>query len=228
MSDDVAIKLEKRNVLGKGLGQLRARGLVPAVVHDHGQPSIHVMAGDLTLVRAYAKVGKHQPVQLKIGADQRLALIKDVDFEPTKRRLRHVVFQTIRQDEKVSTEVPVVLVGEAIPAEKKSLLVLTQLDTVEIEALPKDLPDQLEADATVLEEVGDKIQVADIKLPEGVSLLSDPELIVAVVEMPKDQAAEANAAAAEMAAEKATAGEAADEAPPAEASADAKESDQAE
>jgi large subunit ribosomal protein L25 len=203
MSDDVSIKLKKREILGKGLGRLRAQGLVPAVVHDHGQPSLHVMGSDQALLRSFAKVGKHQPIQLEIGNQRRLALIKDADFEPTKRRLRHVVFQSIKQDEKVSAEVPVVLIGQEIPAEKKSLLVLSQLDTVEIEALPKDLPDRLEVDATTLAEVGDRLQVSDIKSPPGVDLLSDPELVIAVVEMPKDQAAEANAAAAEMAAEKA-------------------------
>jgi large subunit ribosomal protein L25 len=110
-----------------------------------------------------------------------------------------VVFQAIKQNEKTTAEIPVVLEGEEIPAERKNLLVLTQLDTVEVEALPRNLPDQLTVDATKLEEVGDHLHVSDIKAPEGVTILTDPETSLAVVEMPKDQLAEADAAAAALA-----------------------------
>lgn len=220
MSDDIAIKLEEREILGKGLTKLRADGLIPAVIHDHGNPSIHVMGNDLVLGRAYVQAGKHHPVHLKVGGKNRLALIKDVDFEPTKHKMRHIVFQAIRQDEETEAEIPVVFKAEAeIPAEKKSLLVLKQLDHVEIKALPKDLPDELVVDPSILEEVGDSLTVADIVVPAGVTIMAEPELQIAVVEMPKDQEAEANAAAAEMAAEKAEAEGGEEEAAPTEESA---------
>lgn len=206
MSDDIAIKLEEREVLRKGLTNLRSQGLIPAVIHDHGNPSIHVMGNDSVLGKAYAQAGKHHPVHLKVGGKDRLALIRDVDFDPTKHIMRHIVFQAIRQDEETEAEIPVVFKAETeIPAEKKSLLVLKQLDHVEIKALPKDLPDELVVDPSSLEEVGDNLTVADIVVPAGVTILTEPEQQIAVVEMPKDQEAEANAAAAEMAAEKAEA-----------------------
>ena len=199
MADDIAVDLEERTVLGKGLSKLRDNGQVPAVIHDHGKPSLHVAGNYLKLSKVYEQAGKHHPVQLQMGKKQQLAMIKDVDFEPTKRRMRHVVFQAIKQDEKVTAEVPVVLEGEEIPAEKMSLLVLTHLDTVEVEALPNNLPDQLTVDATTLAEVGDKLTVADITAPTGVTILTEPEQTIATVEMPKDQIAEADAAAAALA-----------------------------
>lgn len=198
-SETITLELSKRDVIGKGLKQLRDTGHVPAVIHNHGKDSLHVSAPYSDISKVFASAGKHHPVQLKVDGKQHLALIKDTDFEPVKHRLRHVVFQAIKQNEKTTAEIPVVLSGEDIPAQKKSLLVLTQLDHVEVEALPKDLPDQLTVDATTLEEVGDHLTVADIKVPDGVKILTDPSNQIAIVEMPKDQLAEADAAAASLA-----------------------------
>jgi large subunit ribosomal protein L25 len=209
-TQDIAVELEERTVIGKGLQKLRQKGHVPAVIHDHGRPSLHVAGDFIKLTKVYEQAGKHHPVQLHLGKKQQLAMIKDVDFEPTKHRMRHVVFQAIKQDEKVTAEIPLVLTGDEIPAEKMSLLVLTHLDTIEVEALPNKLPDQLEVDATTLAEVGDKLSVADIKVPEGVTILTEPEQTIATVEMPKDQIAEADRAQEELAADKGVAEEAPD------------------
>lgn len=224
-TDKIAVELEPREQIGKGLSSLRSTGLVPAVVHNHGKESIHVQGNTAELLKVYAHAGKHHPVELKIAGKQHLALIKDVDFEPTKHRMRHVVFQAIKQNEAVEAEIPVNFAEDIeIPAEKKSLLVLKQLDHVQIKALPKDLPDELTVDPSSLQEVGDSLSVADIVLPAGVTLLTDTENQIAIVEMPRDQIAEADAAAASLAedADK-PADEATDESADTEAAAEASE-----
>ncbi len=203
-TDTIHIDLKDRAVVGKGLAKLRAEGQVPAVVHDHGKDSMHVMADVKAIAKVYSEAGKHHPVELTIGSQKRLALIKDVDFEPLKHQIRHVVFQSVKTDEVVSAEIPVRLVGEEIPAEKKSLLVLQQLDHVEVEALPRDLPDEVSVDGMKLEEVGDSLSVADIVAPAGVTITTDPTVQIAIVEMPRDQVAEADAAAASLAEDAAT------------------------
>lgn len=206
-SDKIAVELKKRDVVGKGLNQLRGDGVVPGVVHNRGKDSIHVMGDFLRLTKVYNEAGKHHPVELKIGDDTQLALIKEVDFDPRKHQLRHVVFQAIKQNVKVTAEIPVVLEGEEIPAEKKGLLILPQLDVVQVEALPKNLPSQLVADATKLENEGDRLHVSDLKVPEDVTVLTEPDASLAVVEMPKDQIAEADAAAASLAEDQGVPGE---------------------
>lgn len=181
MSDvDAPVKLEQRAVIGKGLNHLRQDGVVPAVIHNHGHSSIHVMGPERELVKVYQAAGKHHPLNLEVGSDKFLALIKDAHFDPVKRRLQHVVFQAIKQDEKVEAEVPIRLEGE-IPAEKVGLMVLHQLDHVEVEALPKDLPDELVADASKLAELHDEITVADLQVPESVTVLTEPEHPIARV-----------------------------------------------
>lgn len=195
-TDTIAVELQKRTVVRKGLKGLRETGQIPAVIHDHGKESIHVMGDFIVLNKVFSAAGKHHPVQLTVGKDKHLALIKDVDFEPAKHRMRHIVFQAIKQNEEVEAEVPVNFTDSEIPAERVSLLVLKQLDNVQVKALPNDLPDELTVDPSKLAEVGDHLTVADIQVPQGVTILNDPTQQIAIVEMPKDQAAEADAAAA--------------------------------
>ncbi|HSX17754.1 MAG TPA: 50S ribosomal protein L25 [Candidatus Saccharimonadales bacterium] len=224
---DAPLKLQERTTLGKGLNGLRQEGLVPAVVHNHGQDSMHVMAPELELERIYEAAGKHHPLNLEIGDQKFLVLIKDAHFNPVKRRLQHVVFQAIRRDEKVEAEVPIHLEGE-IPAEKVGLMVLHQLDAVEIEALPANLPDELVADASKLAELHDKIIVADLVVPEGVTILTDPEHPIATVVETKAMISEddlaAEAAAAEVA-EGEEAAEGTEAAEPAEGTDESKENE---
>lgn len=193
--EKISLDLLKRTVVGKGLRALRSSGHVPVIIHNHGDESLAAQSEYRALFKVHQQAGKHHPVEINLEGKKILAIIKDAHIEPVKQRLEHVVFQSIRQNEKVKAEIPVVFVGDEIPAEKKGLLVLRHLDTVEVEALPKNLPDTLEVDATKLSNEGDKLTVADISAPEGVSILTDIEHGIATVEVPKDQIAEANAAA---------------------------------
>lgn len=177
---DAPVKLQQRTVVGKGLNHMRRDGVVPAVIHNHGQESIHVMAPETDLVKVYLAAGKHHPLNLEVGSDKYLALIKDAHFDPVKRRLQHVVFQAINRNETVEAEVPIRIEGD-IPAERVGLMVLHQLDTVEVEALPRNLPDELIVSAEKLAELHDKITVADLSVPEGVTVLTDSEHPIATV-----------------------------------------------
>lgn len=200
---DRPVKLQERTVLGKGLNALRREGMVPGVIHNHGDSSVHVMAPELELTKVYSAAGKHHPLELNVGEQKYLALIKDAHFNPVKRRLEHVVFQAIKRNEKVEAEVPIRLEGE-IPAEKIGLMILRQLDTVQIEAFPRNLPDELKVDATKLAELHDKITVVDIEVPEGVTILTEEDHPIATVVETRAQVAE-EAAEGELSEEEAAA-----------------------
>ncbi len=203
---DHPLELSERKVAGKGLQSIRAEGMVPAVIHNHGQESILVMADSTLLGKVYNEAGKHHPIELKVGKDEYLALIKDVHFHPVKRRMQHIVFQAIRQDEKVDAEIPIRIDGD-MPAEKIGLIVLHQLDTVQVEALPKDLPDELVLDGSKLAELGDKLTVADLVTPSGVTITTEPEHAIATVVEPRAMAVEEESEAEAVEGEESTAGE---------------------
>jgi large subunit ribosomal protein L25 len=166
------------------------------------------MATYSELSKVYQLAGKHHPVNLTVDGKKFLALIKDADFEPRKNTLRHLVFNAIEQNKAVETEVPVTFVGDA-EAEKAGLMVLRQIDTVEVKALPKDLPNEVTVDISGLTEVGDKLHVSDIVMPNGVTLVTEPEHALAVVEESAavQAAAAEEAEAAEAAAQAAASGE---------------------
>ncbi len=183
--EDVAIELQAREVTGKKVKHLRGQGLVPAVIHDHGKESVIVTGEYVALYKAYQKAGKHHPVLIKAGGKQYTALIKKAEFDPKKHMLRHVVFNAVTANQKVDAEVPVRIKlaedNDATPAERAGLVVLHQLETVEIEALPKNLPDFLTFDGEKLVEVGDHITVADLNVPAGVVVKTDADHPVATV-----------------------------------------------
>lgn len=206
-SDTITLSAVKREVIGKKVRALRAEGKTPAVVHDHGKQSLHITIEERELKKVFSNAGKHHPVMLKIDGKTYTTLIKEVTNRPASAQIYHTVFQAIQANETVKAEIPVKLVGENVPAEIAGLLILQTIDHVEVEALPKDLIDSIEIDSTVLAEAGDKITVADIKVPAGVTITTDSEQTIATVEIPRDQVAEADAAAAELAADAATGAE---------------------
>lgn len=208
-SENIILSLEERKQIRKGLNKLRNAGQVPAVIHDPGKDSIIVSGNYLEMVKVYHQAGKHHPVDVKVGSNTYLTIIKDADFEPKKHTLRHLVFDIIKQTEKVETEVPIVMVGDA-PALKTGLLVIKQLDHVDIEAFPRDLPDEVTVNVEGLVEIGDKVTVADIIVPNGVTILTEPEHPIAAVEETPAQESEEEAAATEESTEE-SAGEGAEE-----------------
>lgn len=180
-SQNISITLNKRDIVGKGLNKLKATGQVPAVIHRPGKDSVHVSASFIDMVKVYKQAGTHNPVTVTLDGESMLTMIKDVDIEASKHVLRHVVFGTINQNETVETEVAIVLEGDA-PAAKLGLVVNKQLDHIKIEALPMDLPDNIVVNIESLTEVGDKITVADIQVPKGVTILTEQEHPIASVE----------------------------------------------
>lgn len=193
-SEEIVLKLQKRETVGKGLAKIRKDGLIPAVVHDHGNPSIVVMGVYSDIAKVFTEAGKHHPVQLEIDGKSQSVIIKDVDIDPVKNLIAHVVFQAIRMDEKIETEVPISMVGDS-PAQKVGLLLIPHLSVVEVEALPKDLPDELVLDISSLAEIGDKLTAANLVIPSGVTMITEPDILIVSVEETKAQISEEEEAA---------------------------------
>ena len=186
--DTISLNLQPREVTGKAVKHLRRDGQIPAVIHDHGKESIVVQADAVQLSKVFQKAGKHHPVELKAGDQSFVALIKSATFDPKKHLLTHVVFNAVNKNQKVDADIPVkpryAEDNEASPAERSGLIVLSQLDTVQVKALANKLPDFLEYDAEKLVEVGDHITVADLSVPDGVEIVTEPEHAVATVYEP--------------------------------------------
>lgn len=196
--DSISLQLETRTVTGKAVKHLRREGQIPAVIHDHGKPSLHVQGNGIAMLKVWRQAGKHHPVELKTGDQSFVALIKDAEFDPRKHQLTHVVFNAVDKNQKVDAEIPVrpryEEGNESSPAERNGLIVLAQLETVQVKAIPTKLPEFFEYNAEKLVEIGDHATVADLVVPEGVEIVTEPEHTIATVYEPSALAAANDAA----------------------------------
>lgn len=203
--DTISLNVTKREVIGKQVRGLRRDGVIPAVIHDHGKPSIHVQVDFVAATKVYKLAGKHHPVQLTADGKKYTAMIKDADLDPQKQMLRHVVFNAVSATQTVDAEVPIHAQyadgNDSSPAERNSLLVIANLDVVAVKALANNLPDALYYDAEKLVEVGDHVTVSDLILPKGVEIELDGSQTIATVYEPSAIAAANDAAGGDASAE---------------------------
>ena len=195
------LTLEKRELTGKKLKELRAKGLIPSVVYGGKEP---VLAASeyVATEKVLEKAGYHSPVDLDIAGKKALAIVKDVHIDPVSRKIINVEFQAIKANEVVEATTPIVIVNfEASDASKLYHFAMTQaMEEIDVKAKPADLPKDIEIDASNLVTVEDKITVADIKLPEGVTLADkelSPEQVIASLYDPAAEAAAREAEAEE-------------------------------
>lgn len=199
MSQDIAtLALEPRNIIGKRLRGLRLSGKVPAVIYDHGKDSIVVQADYNVLHKAVRQAGKNHVIALNVGTKSYNALVKDISLDPRKNTITHVVFNAVAANEVVDAEVPVRMRlaegNDASPAERAGLIVLHNTETVEVEAFPRNLPDALYFDGEKLVSTGDQITVAEIDVPNGVTITTELSTVLATVFEPGALAAANDAA----------------------------------
>lgn len=172
MGDKISLNLDVREVHGKKVKHLRREGQVPGVVYGAGFDPISVQAASNVIAKAYGSAGKHHPIYLTIGEKKKIAMIKDAEVDPVKHVIRHVSFHAVKQNEPVEAEIPVHLKGEGeSEAEKAGMIILQNVESLQVKALPMDLPDELLVDITGLKEPGERVTVADIKLPANVELV---------------------------------------------------------
>jgi large subunit ribosomal protein L25 len=186
--NDISLKLDPRTAEGKQARKLRREGIIPSVVYGGKADPVSTQSEFVETVKVVSSAGKHTPVHLTIDGKKKLAIIKNIDVDPVKHIVRHVAFHTIKQNEKIVTEVPIHLVGMGeSEAEKAGLVVLQAIEHVEIRALPANLPEALEISIAELASTEDKLTLGDIKLPEGVEFADveqDTDLVVANVYEP--------------------------------------------
>jgi large subunit ribosomal protein L25 len=213
---EVRISAEPRTEFGKG-GARRTRraGKVPAVLYGHGEKPRHIALPARELAAAIRHGGMTQVFDIAVSdGTSALALPKAIQRDPVKDTFEHVDLLIVRRGEKVTVDVPVVLIGEAA----RDTLVMHEHQTLSVVADATRLPDHLEASIEGLEP-GSHVTARQVGLPAGVELAADPDLVLVVVTAAptaEQLAAEGGAPTEEEAAEEAEA-EAEPESAPVEA-----------
>lgn len=188
MGDKINVTLDVREQQGKKVARLRKEGIVPGVVYGQGFDPLLVQADYGTLDKVVREAGRHTPIQATINGKKKITLIKSVDRDPVKARIRHVSFHAVKANELVTADVPIRLTHEGeSEAEKAGLVVLQAIEAVEVKAKPADLPEAIEVSVAGLATDEDKLTFGDIVLPKGVEFADveqDLELTIASVYEP--------------------------------------------
>ena len=210
------LKIEKRKVLGKQVKKLRRDGILPCNIYGKGIKSTAVQVPQTDFDAVYKEAGETGLVDVELDGKLTPVLIHNMqkDF---RGNVLHADFFQVNLKEKVKTMVPLQIVGEPKAVLDKVGLLMNILSEVEVEALPEELPENIEVNVAHLANINDQVTVADLKVPAGVAVLTEPEQVISkigeLVTKEAQEEAAAEAAAAEAAkAEAATAeGEAAAE-----------------
>ena len=182
------LEVLKRDIKGKKVRFLRRGGLIPCNIFGHGIESVPVQVDVRKLGHLLARAGGTDLISLKIGdaASPSKVLIRDVQRNPMTGAPIHVDFYQVRMTEKLKAEVPLVFVGEAPASKLKNVSLLHAMNTLQIEALPDDLPHNIEVDISSLAVPEDAIHVKDVKVGAKVTILTDLEqMIIKVAEVRK-------------------------------------------
>lgn len=166
---------ERREGTGKGVARkLRAAGRVPAVLYGHGQESVSISVDARELVHLFHQAASANVLlDLVLDRKEHLTIPREVQRDHIRGRYVHVDFLVVRRDEKIAVNVEVVEVGEA-PGVKAGGVVEHHLRELHVECFPQDVPEHIEADISQLE-IGDMLHVRDLVLPQGVTVLTNPE-----------------------------------------------------
>lgn len=200
MSNQVSLKASRRTAKGRNaVKQLKNQQAIPAILYGGGvEPTpLQVERRAIDTLLSHA-VGENILVNLEIDGGARLALINEVQHHPVNRAVLHVDFQAVSANQTLVAEVVIEPVGEAVGVKTGGGLLEQSLRSVEVECLPKDLPELIKVDVSNLN-LGEAVHVRDLPSLPGVRYTADEDVTVFLVSEPKvvEEAAAAEGAAAE-------------------------------
>ena len=178
------IEAQEREVIGKKVKALRREGKMPAIIYGSGIDPMPITLNTKDVRQILSVIGANTLVTIKIGKKEHLVLVRDIQREVIQRDLLHMDFQEVSLDERITSTVPILLVGEAPVIKDFEALLITNTEEIQIEAKAKDLPDTINVDISGLMEIGDNILIKDLVISGDVTVLEDPEDVVVVATLP--------------------------------------------
>ncbi len=169
--------------------KLRSEGLIPAVVYGHTDP-LHISVNAREFAKKFKVVTENTIITLKLGDKDIEVLVKDIDEDIVTETVKHIDFYEFEKGKTLKTHVPVHLIGNAIGAKEGGILE-QKLGELEIECLPKDLPQSIDVEISGLA-MGDSIHIGDIKVAEGINIHHPDTQTIVVVSAPKSESSAAD------------------------------------
>jgi len=202
--DSLTLPARKRDILGKKARFLRRQGITPTHLFGHDLKSLPLQCDTAKLQLIIARAQATRLINLEIEGEKqpRSILIREIQRAEPGGQLLHVDFYQVRKTEKITVDVPIVLVGEAPALKEKERLLTVGVTSLSIECLPSKLPPRIEVDLSSLEEPEQAIRVSDLTLPPDITVITGPDqLVVKIGEAAVERVEEVVAKAEEQAEE---------------------------
>jgi large subunit ribosomal protein L25 len=194
--DSISLTARPRSETGRHVHHLRREGSIPAVLYGHKVAAVALVVDAKEMERTWQHAGRTHLVDIKVEGQRtaaRKALIKDLQFHPRSGRMLHVDFFAVNLREKISADVPVIVVGDSPAVQQKLGQVQQVVSSLRVEALPADLPAQITVDVSGLMEVDQSITLGQLDIPKGAALvhteLDEVVVKIAAVRVREEEAA---------------------------------------
>ncbi len=183
----ITLQAQSRAIIGRQVKSLRNQGLVPGVVYGHGFNPLTLQVDAKAFEKAYKQAGQSTLVYLDLDGKNYPTIIQDVTLDPVSDKFVHADFYKVSLTEKITAHIPVVFVGESPAVKDLGGILVKNINELEVEALPTDLPHEITVDISVLKNFHDHILVGDLKLGDKVEVSAKPEDAVVLVQEPKSE-----------------------------------------
>lgn len=187
------LKVQKREKFGKQVASLRREGLVPAELYGYGIENLHLVVSQKDFSKVFKKAGENTVLDLLVDNEKRSVLIYDVSSNPLTNEILSVDFYQVKLDQKIQLEIALNFLGVA-PGVNLGGILVKALQEIGVETSPLNIPSAFDVDLTKLVNIGDAVYVKDLKIPEGVKILIDPESVIATLTEPVSEEKEAELA----------------------------------
>ncbi len=186
MADQVTLEVQRRQITGKKVRRLRRAGIIPANIYGRGSESMPIQLNALEFTRFLKAHGPTTILRLTVGnGDGNAAVVRHVQREPATGAIQHVDFMHIEMTEPIRARIPIRIDGEAPAVKSDDGILLHLLESIEVEALPADLPESITVDVTPLAELNQSLHVSDLHVPTSVTVLTDADELIVKIERPR-------------------------------------------
>ena len=184
-TESISLELSPREVLGKKVKRLRQQGVIPVHLYGPGVDPQPLQCETTKLVDVLVRAGGNTAVTVTVqgGQETHLAFAREIQWDPRRDDILHVDFLAVDASRPVSAQVPIPLIGDSPGARTAGGTVMQQLRDLNVEALPLEVPRELELDLAMLTDPDGVLRAADIVIPGNVTLLTDPEDVVVRIEV---------------------------------------------
>jgi large subunit ribosomal protein L25 len=166
---------------------LRRSGVTPANVYGNGLDSVSIQINTDVMDKTLKTMLANEVIDLSIAGEgaTRPVVVQKVQRHPLTSKVLHAEFYQVSLRTRMRADVPLIIIGTSEGVETYNGVLMKAVETVQVEALPLDLPSHIDVDITPLANLEDTLHVSDLSVPEGVTLLTDPEVVVVKVASPR-------------------------------------------